>query len=75
MTVVLLIGCATFVYADFDRPGPEGKQKLILLYKELQLKSMIGLFDSNTICLKDLSKYTLYIAVHIVCATDKRFWP
>ena len=42
MTVVLLIGCATFVYADFDRPGPEGKQKLILLYKELQLKSMIG---------------------------------
>ena len=39
VTVVLLIGGATFVYADFDRPGPEGKQKLILLYKELQLKS------------------------------------
>ena len=42
VTVVVLIGCATFVYADFDRPGPEGKQKLIISYKKLQLKSMIG---------------------------------
>ena len=42
VTVVLLIGGATLVYADFDRPGPSGKQKLILSYKELKLKSMIG---------------------------------
>ena len=27
MTVVLLIGCATLVYADW-RPGPAGKQKI-----------------------------------------------
>ena len=40
MTVVLLIGCATLVYADFDRPGPAGKPKLIISYKELQLKSI-----------------------------------
>ena len=27
VTVVLLIGCATLVYADW-RPGPAGKQKI-----------------------------------------------
>ena len=37
MTVVLLIGCATLVYADW-RPGPAGKQKITSIIIGFALK-------------------------------------
>ena len=37
VTVVLLIGCATLVYADW-RPGPAGKQKITSIIIGIALK-------------------------------------
>ena len=67
MTVVLLIGCATLVYADW-RPGPAGKQKITSIIIGIALKAAKHFnynylrFDSNTLCLRYLYKYTLDIS-------------
>ena len=68
VTVVLLIGFATLVYADW-RPGPAGKQKITsIIIGIIRVPSVKHFnynylrFDSNTLCLRYLYKYTLDIS-------------
>ena len=66
MTVVFLTGCAKLVYADFDRPGPVGKQKITSIIIVIAIK----IYARSTLFLKYLFRYTLYISkgsTYFVC--------
>ena len=60
MTVVLLIGCATLVYADW-RPGPAGKQKITSIIIGIALKVYARSIYINILLIYPRSVQILYV--------------